>query len=139
MKNIWRTADSAVDAHILALGDIEKKTFAGVYDNLVANKSANKQRNIDLIKAEEHIKTIDPNIINTGLIYGSEEVIKEAAELHKNGQTHLFYEQLANKIPGVIAEEIQYKQVEIYNKMNKLGEPIKSDILLEYVKTRSTS
>ena len=128
-----KTADSAVDAHILALGDIEKKTFAGVYDKLVANRSKNKQRNIDLIKAEEHIKTIDPNIINTGLIYGSEEVIKEAVEL-PTGQTHLFYDQLANKIPGVTGAEIQYKQVEIFNKMNGLEKPIKSDLLLAYEK-----
>ena len=128
-----KTADSAVDAHILALGDIEKKTFAGAYDKLVANRSKNKQRNIDLIKAEEHIKTIDPNIINTGLIYGSEEVIKEAVEL-PTGQTHLFYDQLANKIPGVTGAEIQYKQVEIFNKMNGLEKPIKSDLLLAYEK-----
>ena len=67
-----QTADSAVDAHILALQDIEKKTNAGVYDNLVVRKDANKQRNIDLIKAEEHIKKVDSNIINTGLIFGSE-------------------------------------------------------------------
>ena len=36
-----KTADSAVDAHILALGDIEKKSFAGAYDNLVVNKDKN--------------------------------------------------------------------------------------------------
>ena len=129
-----QTADSAVDAHILALQDIEKKTNAGVYDNLVVRKDANKQRNIDLIKAEEHIKTINPEIINTGLIYGTEDVIKEAAELHKTGKTHLFYDQLANSIPGVTGADIQYKQVEIYNKMNKLEKPVKSDLLLAYEK-----
>ena len=128
-----QTADSAVDAHILALGDIEKKTNAGVYDNLVANRSKNKQRSIDLIKAEEHIKTIDPNIINTGLIFGSEEVIKEASLL-PSGQTHLFYDQLAAKIPGVTGAEIQYKQLEIYNKANGLEKPVKSDVLLAYEK-----
>ena len=46
-----QTADSAVDAHILALAEIEKKTNAKAYDNLVSNISKNKQRNIDLIKA----------------------------------------------------------------------------------------
>ena len=128
-----QTADSAVDAHILALQDIEKKTNAGVYDNLVVRKDANKQRNIDLIKAEEHIKTINPEIINTGLIYGTEEIIKEAADLPR-GQTHLFYDQLAAKIPGVNGDDIQYKQLEIYNKMNKLEKPVKSDLLLAYEK-----
>tara|TARA_B100000287_G_scaffold252162_1_gene236923 strand:+ start:672 stop:3248 length:2577 start_codon:yes stop_codon:yes gene_type:complete len=131
------TADSAVDAHIQALKEIETKTNAGHYDHLVVRRSKNKQRNIDLIKAEEHIKTIDPNIMNTGIIFGSEEIIKEAAELPR-GQTHLFYEQLANKIPGVTGAEIQYKQVEIYNKMNGLEKPIKSDILLEYEKLSPT-
>ena len=36
-----KTADSPVDAHILALQDIEERTNKGVYDNLVANKNAN--------------------------------------------------------------------------------------------------
>ncbi len=129
-----QTADSAVDAHILALQDIEKKTNSGVYDNLVVRKDANKQRNIDLIKAEEHIKVIANGDVNaTGLLFGTEEVIKEAAEL-PTGQTHLFYDQLADKIPGVTGDEIQYKQLEIYNKMNKLEKPTKSDLLLAYEK-----
>ena len=128
-----QTADSAVDAHILALQDIEKKTYSNVYDNLVVRKEANKQRNLDLIKAEEHIKNIDPNVINTGLIFGTEEVIKEAADL-PTGQTHLFYDQLAAKIPGVTGAEIQYKQLEIYNKANGKDKPVKSDVLLAYEK-----
>ena len=128
-----RTADSAVDAHILALGDIQKRVESDVYNELVASISANKQRNLDLIKAEEHIKTVDPNIINTGLIFGSEEVIKEASSL-PTGQTHLFYDQLAAKIPGVTGAEIQYKQLEIYNKANGLEKPVKSDVLLAYEK-----
>ena len=127
-----RTADSAVDAHILALGDIQKRVESDVYNELVANLSANKQRNLDLIKAEEHIKTINPNIINEGIIFGTEEIVKEAAELQKSGQTHLFYQQL--KIKGVLPEELQYKQVEIYNKLNKLDKPVKSDLLLAYEK-----
>ena len=128
-----QTADSAVDAHILALQDIQKKTFANDYDNLLVNTDKNKQRNIDLIKAEGHIKDIDPNIINTGLIFGTEEVIKEAADL-PTGTTHLFYDQLADKIPGVTGAEIQYKQLEIYNKANGKDKPVKSDLLLAYEK-----
>ena len=127
------TTDSATEAHILALKDIETKTNAGYYDKLVVNRDKNKQRNLELIKAEEHIKTIDPNIINTGIIFGSEEVIKEAAEL-PTGQTHLFYDQLAAKIPGVTGAEIQYKQLEIHSKLNGTEKPVKSDILLEYEK-----
>ena len=128
-----QTADSAVDAHILALQDIQKKTFANDYDNLLVNTDKNKQRNIDLIKAEGHVKDIDPNIINTGLIFGTEEVIKEAADL-PTGTTHLFYDQLADKIPGVTGAEIQYKQLEIYNKANGKDKPVKSDLLLAYEK-----
>jgi hypothetical protein len=128
-----QTADSAVDAHILALKDIESKTNSGVYDNLVVNTDKNKIRNVELIKAEEHIKTINPEIINTGLIFGTEDVIQEAADL-PTGQTHLFYDQLAAKIPGVTGAEIQYKQLEIYNKANGKDKPVKSDILLAYEK-----
>ena len=128
-----QTADSPIDAHIKALEDIKTKTFAGDYDNLIVNVDKNKKRNLDLIRAEEHIKTIDPNIMNTGIIFGTEEVVKEAASLPK-GQIHLFYQQLANEITGVIPEEIQFKQVEIYNKLNKLEKPVKSDVLLAYEK-----
>jgi hypothetical protein len=131
-----KTADSPIDAHIQALEDIEKKTFAGVYDNLVVNTDANKTRSLNLIKAEEHIKTVDPNVINTGIIFGSEEVVKEAANL-PTGQTHLFYTQLADKIPGVNGAQLQYKQVELYNKLNGAEAPVKSDLLLAYEKLDS--
>jgi len=129
-----KTADSAVDAHILALQEIEKKTNAKHYDHLYVNEDKNEERNVNLIAAEEHIKTINPNIMNEGIIFGSESILEEAAELHKTGKTHLFYEQLASSIPGVIGADIQYKQIEIYNKMNKLEKPIKSELLLAYEK-----
>jgi len=128
-----QTTNSAVDAHILALQDIQKRTNGQVYDHLVVNRDGNKTRNLNLIKAEEHIKTIDPNIINTGLIFGSEDIVVQASK-YSTGKTHLFYEQLADKIPGVTGAELQYKQVEIYNKMNGLDKPIKSDVLLAYEK-----
>ena len=102
-----QTADSPIDAHIKALEDIEKKTFAGNYDNLIVNVDKNNKRNLDLSKAEYHIKIIDPNIINRGIIFGTEEVVKEATKLPK-GQTHLFYTQLADKIPGVNGDQLQY-------------------------------
>ncbi len=136
-EKYMKTSDSAVDAHIQALKDIETKTNAGYYDKLVVNRDKNKQRNIDLIKAEEHIKVIDPNIVNTGILFGSEEIIKEAAEL-PTGEVHLFYKQLANSIPTMTAGDIQYKQLEIYSKLNKTEKPIKSDILLEYEKLSPT-
>ena len=126
-------ADSAWDAHGEALKEIERKTFAGVYDNLVVNTDLNKIRGLNLIKAEEHIKTVDPNIINTGIIFGTEEVVAEAAN-YPTGKTHLFYSQLADKIPGVNGAQLQYKQVEIYNKLKGAEAPVKSDLLLEYEK-----
>ena len=126
-------ADSAWDAHGEALKEIERKTFAGVYDNLVVNTDLNRIRGLNLIKAEEHIKTVDPNIINTGIIFGTEEVVAEAAN-YPTGKTHLFYSQLADKIPGVNGAQLQYKQVELYNKLNGLEAPVKSDLLLEYEK-----
>ena len=126
-------ADSPLDAHIEALKEIERKTIAGVYDNLVVNTDANKTRSLNLIKAEEHIKTVDSNIINTGIIFGTEDVVAEAAN-YPTGTTHLFYSQLAAKIPGVNGAQLQYKQVEIYNKLNGAEAPVKSDLLLEYEK-----
>ena len=128
-----QATNSAVDAHILALQDIQGRTNAKVYDHLVVNRDGNKIRTLNLIKAEEHIKTIDPNIVNTGLIFGTEDIVVEASK-YPTGKTHLFYDQLADKIPGVTGAELQYKQVEIYNKMNGLEKPIKSDVLLAYEK-----
>jgi len=128
-----KTADSPVDAHILALKDIEAKTNAKHYDNLYVNVDKNEERNINLIKAEEHIKTINPNIINEGIIFGSESILEEAAEL-PTGTTHLFYDQLASSIPGVTGAEIQYKQLEIKAKLEGGEKPVKSELLLAYEK-----
>tara|TARA_R100000234_G_scaffold1554_1_gene1356 strand:+ start:561 stop:3167 length:2607 start_codon:yes stop_codon:yes gene_type:complete len=132
-----QTADSTVDAHILALKEIQKRTNEGVYDNLVVNVDANKQRNIDLVKAEEHIKVINPNIMNEGIIFGTEKILEEASKLPR-GETHLFYEQLGRKIPGVTGDQIQFKQLEIYNKLNGKDKPIKSEILLAFEKLDPT-
>ena len=132
-----QTADSPVDAHILALQDIEKRVYGDVYNKLVVNTDANQERNLNLIRAEEHIKVIDPNIVNTGIIFGSEDILEEASKL-PTGEVHLFYKQLADKIPGMTAGDIQFKQLEVYSKLNGTDKPVKSDILLAYEKLSPT-
>ena len=132
-----QTADSPVDAHILALQDIEKRVYGDVYNKLVVNTDANQERNLNLIRAEEHIKVIDPHIVNTGIIFGSEDILEEASKL-PTGEIHLFYKQLADKIPGMTAGDIQFKQLEVYSKLNGTDKPVKSDILLAYEKLSPT-
>ena len=97
----------------------------------------NQERNLNLIRAEEHIKVIDPNIVNTGIIFGSEDILEEASKL-PTGEVHLFYKQLADKIPGMTAGDIQFKQLEVYSKLNGTDKPVKSDILLAYEKLSPT-
>ena len=124
------TASSAAQAHLNALKRVKDNIMAGDFDALPnVDEQSNLTRRVNLIKAERHIKTIDPNIINTGIIFGTEEIIKEAAKLPK-GETHLFYQQLADKLPGVHADDLQYAQLQLAHKEFGTDKPVKSDIQL---------
>lgn len=124
------TASSAAQAHLNALKRVKDNIIAGDFDALPnVDEQSNLTRRVNLIKAERHIKTIDPNIINTGIIYGTEDIVKEAAKLPK-GETHLFYQQLADKLPGVHADDLQFKQLELSHKKFGTDKPVKSDIQL---------
>jgi len=124
------TASSAAQAHLNALKRVKDNIIAGDFDVLPnVDEQSNLTRRVNLIKAERHIKTIDPNIINTGIIYGTEDIVKEAAKLPK-GETHLFYQQLADKLPGIHADDLQFKQLELSHKEFGTDKPVKSDIQL---------
>ena len=124
------TASSAAQAHLNALKRVKDNIINGDFDVLPnVDEQSNLTRRVNLIKAERHIKTIDPNIINTGIIYGTEDIVKEAAKLPK-GETHLFYQQLADKLPGIHADDLQFKQLELAHKEFGTDKPVKSDIQL---------
>lgn len=89
---------------------------------------------INIEKAERHIKELSPDgaIINSEIIYGTEEYVEEAYELYqKTGGTALIYEQIAAHIPGISGAELQYAQLQVYSKKLGLEEPIKSKVLIE--------
>ena len=131
-----KTAPSSAKAHLNALERIEKDIIAGKFDQLPEGEGefTVKQREFSLIKAESIIKaSANPtNLINNEIIYGSEKIIEEAASL-EDGETHLFYEQLANTLnqgkTTISGAEIQFAQLSLRAKMMDKDEPIKSPML----------
>ena len=89
---------------------------------------------LNIMKAERHIKELSPDgsIINSEIIYGTEEYVEEAYNLYnKTGGTSLIYEQIAANIPGISGAELQYAQLQVYAEAMKLDKPVKSKVLLE--------
>ena len=89
---------------------------------------------LNIVKAERHIKELSPDgsIINSEIIYGTEEYVEEAYNLYnKTGGTSLIYEQIAANIPGISGAELQYAQLQVYAEAMKLEKPAKSKVLLE--------
>ena len=137
-----QTASSEYDAHKKTLDRVKANIEAGIYNEL-PNSDPNLEvnREVALIAASNAI-ALDENIVNTGLIYGSEQIVKEAALLPE-GEVHLFYKQLANKFSNneksVNAHSLQYRQLEIAAELKGEGKPVKSKILQEYEKLEETT
>ena len=142
-----KTAPSKQAAYDLAMADtknamVNNKGYVG--DQLtdvdftagfkLPTKEEIGDHSINIIKAERHIKELSPDgsIINTEIIYGTEEYVEEAYELYqKTGTTALIYEQIAQNIPGITGHQLQYAQLQVYAKKLGLEEPIKSNVLIE--------
>ena len=142
-----KTAPSKQAAYDLAMADVKNamvnnKGYVG--DQLtdvdftagfdLPSKDDISDHSINIIKAERHIKEISPDgsIINTEIIYGTEDYVEAAYELYqKTGTTSLIYEQIAKNIDGISGSELQYAQLQVYAKKLKLEEPIKSKVLIE--------
>ena len=79
------------------------------------NKEDIEEHSLDIIKAERHIKELSPDgsIINSEIIYGTEDHVEKAYELYqKTGGTSLIYDQIAAHIPGISGAELQYAQLQ---------------------------
>ena len=136
-KQEIQTASSPDQANIRTLERIKANIEAGIYDELPKsdpNQAINRE--VSLIAASNAI-ALNEDIVNTGIIYGTEDIIKEAQDLPE-GKVHLFYEQLGNKI-GVNGHVLQYKQLEIAAELKGEGKPVKSKILQEYEKLDATT
>ncbi len=142
-----KTAENRLDAYNLAMADVKTA--------MISNKGYREgelsdvdftigvslptietigQHSLQIQKAERHIKELSPDgsIINTEIIYGTEEYVEEAYELYKKtGTTAFIYEQIARNIPGISGSELQQAQLSVYAKKMKLDEPIKSKVLIE--------
>lgn len=142
-----KTAPSKTAAYDLAMADVKnaminnqgyvggtltKVDLTAGFD--LPTKEEIGDHSINIIKAERHIKELSPDgsIINTEIIYGTEEYVEEAYELYqKTGTTALIYDQIAKNIPGISGSELQYAQLKVYAKKLGLEEPIKSKVLIE--------
>ena len=132
-----QTAPSEYAAHKNALDRVKANIEAGIYNELPnSDPNAAVKREVALITASEAI-ALDENIVNTGIIYGTEEIIKEAALLPE-GEVHLFYKQLATR-NKVDARKLQYRQLEINAELKGEAKPVKSKILQEYEKLDTTT
>ena len=135
-KEAMKTANSEADAFKTATDQMEQLIKNGAYDELLTTESDPLKRSRNLFRAQEHIE-INPDIINTGIIWGSEEVLEAAKDLPP-GQVHLFYQQLGNKL-GVLPLKIQENQLAIAAKLKGEKEPAKSEILLAFEKLPETT
>ena len=127
-----KTASSANAAHLATMKQIKDDIFEGNYDTPpTPSISAAKQRELTLKSATEAIK-LNPDIINTGIIYGTEKILEEVRA--NPNEIHVFYKQLADKYPGVQADQLQYAQLEIAHKLFGGSKPVKSEILKAWEK-----
>ena len=132
-----QTASSPEQAHLDTLKELEFNINEGLYDELTAtDPDRNEKREVALIGASKAI-ALNEDIVNTGIIYGTEDIIKEAQDLPE-GKVHFFYQQLGNKI-GVNGHKLQYRQLEIAAELKGEGKPVKSKILQEYEKLDATT
>ena len=135
-KEAMKTANSEADAFKTATDQMEALIANGAYDELLTTESDPLKRSRNLFRAQKHIE-INPDIVNTGIIWGSEEVLEAAKDLPP-GQVHLFYQQLGNKLK-VLPLKIQENQLAIAAKLKGEKEPAKSEILLAFEKLPETT
>ena len=127
-----QTAPSANAAHLETMKRIKENIFEGNYDTPpTPSISAAKQRELTLQSATEAVK-LNPQIMETGIIFGTEKILEEVRA--NPNEIHVFYKQLADKYPGVQADQLQYAQLEIANKLFGGSKPVKSELLEAYEK-----
>jgi hypothetical protein len=127
-----QTAPSANAAHLNTMKRIKDNIFEGNYDTPpTPSISAAKQRELTLQSATEAVK-LNPQIMETGIIFGTEKILEEVRA--NPNEIHVFYKQLADRYPGVQADQLQYAQLEIAHKLFGGSKPVKSELLEAYEK-----
>ena len=122
-----QTAETPQAAHAAVMKILTDNMYANKYDSWGPATT----RTLELQSAVQHL-AMDTNNVNTEIIVGSEEYLKQAMNYGEGSkQVHLFYEQLGKRI-GVPGAVIQYNQVSLANMMEGKDLPIKSDITLAY-------
>ncbi len=135
-KEAMKTANSEADAFKTATDQMEQLIKNGAYDELLTTESDPLKRARNLFRAEKHIE-INPDVVNTGIIYGTEDIVEAAKDLPP-GEVHLAYKQLGNKL-GILPAKLQHQQLSIAAKLKGEGEPVKSEILLAWEKLPETT
>jgi len=135
-REAMKTANSEAEAFKTATDQMEQLIKDGDYDELLTTESDPLKRSRNLFRAQKHIE-INPDIVNTGIIWGSEEILEAAKDLPP-GQVHLFYQQLGNKLK-VLPLKIQENQLAIAAKLKGEKEPAKSEIILAWEKLPETT
>ena len=128
-KEAMKTANSEADAFKTATDQMEQLIKNGAYDELLTTESDPLKRSRNLFRAEKHIE-LNPDVVNTGIIYGTEDIVEAAKDLPL-GEVHLAYKQLGNKL-GILPAKLQHQQLSIAAKLRKEKEPVKSEILLAW-------
>ena len=135
-------ANSMQDAIIAAREEMKKKVINGDWDKLVAPSTDVNERKRNLAMAQGHLK-YDKDVINTGILAGSESILDSAEKLHKRNIAHPFYVQLAKtiKVNGkpVHPLKIQANQLAVKGKLEDTGEPVKSVVLEAWEKLPETT
>jgi hypothetical protein len=122
-------AGSEQAAHLEALRRTKEAVDRGELDEMpTINIDSEKEHKLNLSIAAKAIEA-EPNIINTGIIYGSESALEAVRE--DPNRVHPFYKQLARKLK-VEPHVLQFNQLAIANKQFGKEEPIKSDIVKEF-------
>lgn len=122
-------ADSEQSAHLDALKRVQDDINAGRLDEMPpVNRDKEKEHKLNLDIASKAVAS-EPNIINTGIIFGSESALEEVRA--DPSRVHPFYKQLARQLK-VEPHVLQFNQLAIANKLFGKDEPIKSDIVKEF-------
>ena len=137
-----KDANSPADAYIKATEQMKAIIATGRWDTLQSASTDVNERKRNLSLAQGQLKN-DMTVVNTSIIAGTEDILEEAAELHKKNIAHPMYVQLANEIridgirPHPLA--LQEAQLKVRSKLMDAGEPVKSVVLQAWEAMPETS
>ena len=135
-----KDANSPQDAYIKAVNEMKAIIATGKWDTLQSASTDVNESNLSL--AQGQLKN-DMTVVNTSIIAGTEDILEEAAELHKKNIAHPMYVSLANEIridgirPHPLA--LQEMQLKVRSKLMDAGEPVKSVVVQAWEAMPETS